>query len=151
MIIYNSPPIGDNLSASIKNVISNAQEDITSILFMLLYHELSTLEYYNDNIDLINSTMPNNKEIKLIEQYKLNETLLRHIDTPFDVFTVKRKIIDKNSKYLQLLKSLADNGIVDVLSKKFRIFWNIKWHGDLTKLIEDLMYDTRVRSNLHVE
>ncbi len=142
LIIFNSQLSTQTLS----NIILTVQEDISSILFLLLFHETSSIDRYNEDIGL----MQPQQQVK--KHFKLNSILLKNFQQIFEICEYKRQITDKNLKFNTIFKSL-DNNIKEILNEKFRIYWNMKWHGGtMDRLIEDLLYNTKINeSQLHVE
>ena len=125
------------------------QEDLSSILFLLLFHEISSLDKLNEDSGLM-VTAPLTQVKK---QFCLNSVILKSFTQVFEIYEFKRQLVDKNLKFNSIFKSL-DNHIKEIVCEKFRINWNIKWHGGtLEQLIEDLLYNARVKNNsrLHIE
>lgn len=137
------------------------QEDLSSILFMLLFHEISCLSQLQMDLDeaIINDQQTHQEtkmyENKIIKNFKLHLNILKCFNQPFETFECKRKLVDKNYKFNTILKTLASSypSIKEILNEKFRIFWNIKWHGGtIDRLIEDLIYNNCFNgSKLHIE
>ena len=124
------------------------QEDLSSILFLLLFHEISSIDKFNEDAGLM--TTQHKSQVK--NQFCINAVILKYFSQAFDVSEYKRQLVDKNFKFNTLFKTL-DNSIKDILNEKFRIYWNVHWHGGtMTQLIEDLLYNTRINeSRMHIE
>jgi hypothetical protein len=138
LIIFNSQQLDSSSSVS---------EDLSSILFLLLFHEISSLDKLNEDIGLLKS------QNTIKRQFCLNSIILKHFTQTFEIGEFKRQFIDKNLKFNSIFQSL-DNNLKEILKQKFRIFWNIKWHGgSIEQLIDDLLFNTRIQndSKLHIE
>ena len=126
---------------------SSVHEDLSSILFLLLFHEISSLDKLNEDLGLMSTTLKTKKH------FCVNSIILKYFTQTFEIGEFKRQLIDKNLKFNSIFKSL-DNNLKEILSQKFRIYWNIKWHGgSIEQLIEDLLFNTRIQndSKLHIE
>ena len=91
--------------------------------------------------------------LKTKKHFCVNSIILKYFTQTFEIGEFKRQLIDKNLKFNSIFKSL-DNNLKEILSQKFRIYWNIKWHGgSIEQLIEDLLFNTRIQndSKLHIE
>jgi hypothetical protein len=127
------------LTQTLYNIILTVQEDISLILFLLFFHETSSIDRYNEDIGVM--------QTQVKKHFKLNSIILKNIQQIFEICEYKRQITDKNLKFNTIFKSL-DNNIKEILNEKFRIYWNMKWHGGtIDRLIEDLLYNTKINES----
>lgn len=139
-------------------VYSNSQEDLSILLFIILYHQVSCLDYYHSESEKYNS------------KFDLSLNLKEHLIIPFNLnvssqnlqFELKQlekqqfKTYELNYKLNSLIKMKLENynlnltdpqkgdsletKLTQILDRKFRLFWNFKWHGgSLLKLCNDLL------------
>ncbi len=133
------------------NSIYSCQDDLSAVLFILLFNQVSRLEFYYE---------PTSKPTSMIT-YDLSENLKRHISAPFslpdhpvDLEHQERQqwqAYELNYKLATVLKKkftdspvsmISIGDIKNVLDRKFRLCWNFHWHGgSLLKLCEDLIYN----------
>lgn len=144
---------------------SNCREDLSCLLFTLLYHQVSSLDYYHNMDDMAKTTSVRfdlsahlkqsiqapfsmndleQAEVKSLKEqqlraYELNyklETLLRQ---KLEAFRQERAYVaDAGRKQLSSLPIEAR--LKEILDNKFRVYWNFKWHGgSLLKLCNDLL------------
>ena len=58
------------------NIYSNSQEDLACLLFTLLFHQVSSLDYYHHHVDDINTNM---------NKFDLSTNLKSYIHVPFSM------------------------------------------------------------------
>ncbi len=126
-----------------KNLIQSVNEDLSSLIYVLINHQLACLDASQD--------------VK-IKRFQLNKNLCKFFQQPFEVVEAFNYFIvnnneDLHSKFNGLLNEL--NGFKkakDCISEKFRIYWNIKWHGGCTSsLVDDLLHNNHVTSKFHIK
>ncbi len=151
------------------SVTSNIQEDASIILFTLLYNQVSSLDYYyeyestvtqasnkfdlnlnlKDNLIIpfnINTTNANgnvlNNEIKQMEKqqwqaYEYNFKLTSIFNSKMS--EEKLNILDSKDQF---------NSLKKLLDKKFRLYWNFRYHGgSLKKICNELITNEQMVLN----
>jgi hypothetical protein len=138
---------------------TNCQEDLSIILFMLLYHQVSCLDYYHHSDTDKSSQTKFDISLNLKESFtvpfSINPSQLSSSNTNSQQFEIKQlekqqfKVYESNFKlnsHLKLkidtcnkergrfLSSQSKNEPIDlrlkeILEEKYRLFWNFKWHG----------------------
>jgi hypothetical protein len=169
-------PQSSNLTPNELIIFSNAQEDLSIILFMILYHQVSCLDYYHSNeshhsiqnkfdissnlkdslivpFNISNSNMINtSNDINSKQQPEmksLESQQLKAYDINYKLNGLLKQKLDSfnQEKALSLHDMTAQNFSLDaklkqILDKKFRLYWNFKWHGgSLLKLGNDLFFN----------
>ena len=146
---------------------SNCQEDLSALLFILLYNQVSSLDYYYENVM---DTQRMNKKSTMI-QFDLSANLKNNINEPFSITPpgLQSSDVSKQSelkqqenqqwqayelnfrlnsilkKKLEFSNEKTDINFKEILDKKFRLYWNIMWHGgSLAKLCNDLLYNQQM-------
>ncbi len=174
-----SDPQSSNLTSNDLIIYSNAQEDLSIILFIILYHQVSCLDYYHST----ESSSSHHQSIQ--NKFDISSNLKENLLVPFNIsnsnmvvstsndLTNKQhpeikslenqqmKAYDVNYKLNGLLKQKLDSfnqekalsmhdmtgsnldaRLKHILDKKFRLYWNFKWHGgSLLKLCNDLFFN----------
>lgn len=151
---------------------SNCQEDLACLLFIMLYHQVSCLDYYHANPSSsrttkfdISSNLKKFVQIpfstnELNTQQQSQQFELKNLkDQQFKVYGLHYKLVnlcDKldNSKQEKLnnfsVKSQT-SGLINLreaLDDKIRICWNSNWHGgSLIKLCHDLLHNEMLVQN----
>ena len=163
------------------SLFTNCQENLAIILFIFLYNQVSSIDYFNESMEMNSSTTKKNDKI-LQSQFDLSANLKNYIIEPFNIsksgfqhnfsnvfssnacegssenFEIKQKFqsyelncrlkamlkkklgIESNQKYEMNLK--------ETLDKKFRLYWNINWHGgSLVKLCNDILVNPQMVQN----
>lgn len=147
-----------------QTVYSNSQEDLAALMFILLYNQVSSLDYYYESIN--DSQKSTNTNKKLILHFDLSSNLKSNLIEPFTTSGLTQSnesFVNKNQSELKQqekqqwqayelnykLNSILKRKIEyctdnihfkEVLERKFRLYWNIYWHGgSLSKLCNDLL------------
>lgn len=146
-ITLNNDPVPD------PTIYSNIQEDLTIILFMFLYNQVSCLDYYHQSIDVnqrfdlslnlkehlvipFNMSKSDQFEIKQLEkeQFKTFELTFRLESL------IRQKLESYNQEKTLNLHSDSSIDLIKILNRKLRLYWNFRWHGgSLLKLNNDLI------------
>jgi hypothetical protein len=126
-----------------QNELQSVNDDISSLIYVLINHQLSCL----DTTHALKT-----------KKFHLNKNICKFFQQPFEVVDGSKEIIlndndDLHSKFNDLLSDLGGyKKVKECLFEKFRIYWNIKWHGGhISKLIDDLLFNTHVKSKMHVK
>jgi hypothetical protein len=163
-------------------VYSNCQEDLAALLFILLFNQVSSLEYYYESIMDSQRTCSNNSYI-INNQFDLSFNLKIFLNEPFNMSSsglnnsstkttnnndklcdsseIKQQekqqwqAFELNYRLNSILKKKTeysnekmDINFKDVLDKKFRLYWNLNWHGgSIGKLCNDLLYNPQMIQN----
>jgi hypothetical protein len=152
---------------------SNIQEDLSILLFITLYHQVSCLENYFSQDELVNTQqykfdLSSNLKEHLLIPFNVNSSLhvnkvqseLKHLEDQqlraYDVnyklnLLLKQKMeAFSQEKILNYSDTFATNSsgwsldvrLKQILDRKFRLYWNFKWHGGtISKLCNDLLYN----------
>lgn len=145
---------------------SNCQEDLACILFTMLYHQVSCLDYYYSNVG-------SNKTLK----FDISSNLKTFIQTPFNLselgfeqhyqqFEIKglkeqqHRVYDLNYKLADLCHKIEQSrqenlsvnqtttSLKEIIEDKIRLRWNFNWHGgSLLKLCHDLLNNQMLIQN----
>lgn len=167
------------------SIFTSCQENLSIILFIFLYNQVSSLDYYYESMEMNSSAMKKIDEI-LSNQFDLNPNLKNNIFEPFNtsksglqynltnisssnVCEVSSKNFENkqqekqhlqsyelNFKLKSLLKKNLENesnqlselNLKEILDRKFRLYWNINWHGgSLLKLCNDALFNPQMLQN----
>lgn len=97
----------------------DTQEDLSILLFIILFHQVSSIDYYHRGVG---------------DGFDLSVNLKENFLIPFSIPSAKCQEFRVND--INLDKSRFS----EVLDRKFRLFWNFNWHGgSMMHLCEDLM------------
>lgn len=163
LIAYNLKSNQPDKSVQLYN---SSQEDLSAILFILLFNQVSRLDSYHElqqQQQQFSSRQPDSR------QFDLSHNLKNCLVEPFCLSSSKEpsqtelKLQEKQQweayelhyKLATLLKTKyggagsGDNSVLlgatqikQILDKKFRLYWNFNWHGgSLLKTCEDLVYN----------
>lgn len=132
-------------------LFGTCQEDLSAILFILLFNQVSRLDFYYESIM---------KQKSQSDQFDLSGYLRKHLVEPFCLHSngdgeliqqekQQWKAYELHYKLAHALKSkFSTDGpfgsvqIKRILDKKFRLYWNFHWHGgSLAKLCNDLIHN----------
>lgn len=155
---------------------SNCQEDLSCLLFTLLYHQVSLLDYYHSVEAKAGSSskfdLSSNLKFFIHAPFGMNEPLVdQQLNQSFEIQHLKEQqlsVFELNYKLELLLREKLETykkerayqgDIVHeaqpievrlrvILDQKFRLFWNFKWHGgSLLKLCNDLLNNEALVQN----